>query len=122
MVNLKCFTALLTMSVLTTAAPAPAADAEEGKLAPRQTGRAVYACHHTYWGPLPTLLQVLQSSSQCPSDWNDVISSIRNQAAWSCTWYEHGNCEGRSYTNQEDANLADGDGFFNDPISSWRCY
>ncbi|KAK4658396.1 hypothetical protein QC762_0027530 [Podospora pseudocomata] len=55
MVNLKCFTALLTMSVLTTAAPSPAADAEEANV---------------------------------PSDWNDVISSIRNRAAWSCTGYD----------------------------------
>ncbi|KAK4672251.1 hypothetical protein QC763_0001950 [Podospora pseudopauciseta] len=123
MVNPKCFTALLTMSVLTTAAPAPAADAEEGKPAPRQTGRAVYTCHHTYWGaPCQPSASINNHLVNVPSDWNNVISSIRNQTAWSCTWYEHGNCEGRSYTNQEDAKLADGDGFFNDRISSWRCY
>ncbi|KAK4680743.1 hypothetical protein QC764_0001910 [Podospora pseudoanserina] len=55
MVKPNCFTALLTMTVLTTAAPAPAADAEEVNV---------------------------------PSDWNNVISSIRNQTAWSCTWYD----------------------------------
>ncbi|KAJ4324654.1 hypothetical protein N0V84_003778 [Fusarium piperis] len=31
------------------------------------------------------------------------------------------NCNGKSYSNQEDANLADGDGTFNDSISSYSC-
>ncbi|KAM5358809.1 hypothetical protein ACJZ2D_014950 [Fusarium nematophilum] len=30
-------------------------------------------------------------------------------------------CNGKSYSNQEDANLADGDGAFNDSISSYSC-
>lgn len=111
MVNLKCFTALLTLSVLTTAAPAPAADAEEGKLAPRQTGELFTPATTRTGAPLanpfglklanavrnPPLSHIWTTQSAAsinnhlvnvPSDWNDVISSIRNQAAWSCTWYE----------------------------------
>ncbi|KAK4172124.1 hypothetical protein QBC36DRAFT_197745 [Triangularia setosa] len=34
----------------------------------------------------------------------------------------HGNCEGQYYTNKEDVNFYDGDGFFDDRISSWICY
>jgi hypothetical protein len=33
----------------------------------------------------------------------------------------HHNCAGKSYDNQVDADLSDGNGFFHDRISSWRC-
>ncbi|VBB79490.1 Putative protein of unknown function [Podospora comata] len=58
-----------------------------------------------------------------PGSYNDRISSIRNldKNRFHCVWYEHSNCGGRSYGNQEDANLHDGNGFFSDRISSWRC-
>lgn len=35
--------------------------------------------------------------------------------------YRHNHCQGRTYSNQKDANLADGDGFFNDRITALRC-
>ncbi|KAK5656652.1 hypothetical protein OQA88_4632 [Cercophora sp. LCS_1] len=57
-------------------------------------------------------------------EWNDQASSVKAENTNSldcCTWYEHGNCGGRAYTNQNDAKLQDGNGFFNDRISSWKC-
>ncbi|KAF6824472.1 hypothetical protein CPLU01_10829 [Colletotrichum plurivorum] len=58
-----------------------------------------------------------------PSGWNDRISSIRNDSKsfYTCTWYLDAGCRGQSYANQEDANLADGNGRFNDSISSYSC-
>lgn len=33
----------------------------------------------------------------------------------------HADCQGQAYHNQEDAKLQDGNGFFNDRITSWSC-
>ncbi|KAK0665416.1 hypothetical protein QBC41DRAFT_232847 [Cercophora samala] len=95
MFNLKTATILLAMGVLSaTAAPSVDTSADNNIMA----------------------LNV-------PGSYNDRISSIRNldKNRFHCVWYEHSNCGGRSYSNQEDANLHDGDGFFSDRISSWRC-
>jgi len=40
---------------------------------------------------------------------------------WYLQWCRHPNCQGRSYANQNDAKLQDGDGYFDDRISSIRC-
>ncbi|KAK4205420.1 hypothetical protein QBC40DRAFT_162542 [Triangularia verruculosa] len=95
MFNLKAITLLLTMGIMSVTA-APASDvSSEGELV----------------------------ALDVPSSYNDYISSIKNldKGRFHCVWYEHGGCRGRSYSNQEDANLHDGNGFFSDRISSWRC-
>ncbi|KAK4172177.1 hypothetical protein QBC36DRAFT_315083 [Triangularia setosa] len=47
-----------------------------------------------------------------PSNWNDKLSSIKNN---------NKNVYQYIRIALENANLGDGDGFFNDRISSWRC-
>ncbi|EFQ35337.1 hypothetical protein CGRA01v4_13370 [Colletotrichum graminicola] len=58
-----------------------------------------------------------------PVDMVDRISSIRNNDRDdnTCTWYRELNCRGDSYRNQDDGNLADGNGHFNDSIRSLEC-
>ncbi|KAF4937446.1 hypothetical protein CGCF245_v005703 [Colletotrichum fructicola] len=53
----------------------------------------------------------------------DRISSIRNndRDRNTCTWYRERECRGDSYRNQDDSNLGDGNGRFNDAIRSYEC-
>ncbi|KAF6833042.1 hypothetical protein CPLU01_05838 [Colletotrichum plurivorum] len=53
----------------------------------------------------------------------DRISSIRNNDRNdnTCTWYRERACRGESYRNQDDKNLGDGNGRFNDAIRSYEC-
>lgn len=93
----------------------------------------------------PSILTLLGRTANVPDGWNDQISSIRNDSRsnYRCTWYllvlhprlrlplrvqellinrfRNINCSGKSYANQDDANLADGNGQFNDSISSYSC-
>ncbi|OHE92989.1 hypothetical protein CORC01_11712 [Colletotrichum orchidophilum] len=85
---------------------------------------SIYMCEHTYWnGQCRNELVDLNRCYNVPGGWNDRISSIRNDSKsfYKCVWYLDGNCQGGSYENQEDANLADGNGRFNDSISSYSC-
>ncbi|KAK4654159.1 hypothetical protein QC762_0062690 [Podospora pseudocomata] len=122
MFNLKNIITLLAVGVLSASA-APAADVPvaeaEPALVDRQISARVFACEHirsqgaciTFNAPI----------AQC--SWNDRISTIINQDRnlFRCVWFEHGGCSGRSYANQVDDHLGDGDGYFNDRISSIRC-
>ncbi|KAF4780637.1 hypothetical protein HER10_EVM0000233 [Colletotrichum scovillei] len=58
-----------------------------------------------------------------PESFIDRISSIRNndRNKDTCTWYRERQCRGESYRNQDDDNLADGNGHFNDAIRSYEC-
>ncbi|KAF9877037.1 hypothetical protein CkaCkLH20_05303 [Colletotrichum karsti] len=53
----------------------------------------------------------------------DRISSIRNndRGSTQCTWYRERECRGEGYRNQDDSNLGDGNGRFNDAIRSMEC-
>ncbi|KAK0732324.1 hypothetical protein B0H67DRAFT_640607 [Lasiosphaeris hirsuta] len=55
------------------------------------------------------------------TEWDDRISCIKNISNKDnkCTWDK--GCKGASYDNQEDADLGDGDGRFNEAISSFIC-
>ncbi|KEZ39135.1 hypothetical protein SAPIO_CDS10533 [Scedosporium apiospermum] len=127
MVSIKAiYTALVLPVLMVTAAPVDDLPiAKDGTdISPLAVKASITYCEHTNWnGQCETRLQPLTECYNLPSSWNDRISSIRNdsRSSYKCTWYEHGNCQGRSYDNQNDANLADGDGFFNDRISSWSC-
>ncbi|KAI8648233.1 hypothetical protein NCS57_01491400 [Fusarium keratoplasticum] len=108
MVSFKAFCSALAFQALAVSA-APAE--EVPKFTPPNKLQAQASIF--YWSNIHNL----------PKAWNDRISSIKNQAksAYKCTWYIGYNCNGKSYSNQEDANLADGDGAFNDSISSYSC-
>ncbi|KAK0620354.1 hypothetical protein B0T14DRAFT_521208 [Immersiella caudata] len=55
--------------------------------------------------------------------WNDRISSIENmsRAAFNCQWFLDGKCEGDWYGNQNDGDLGDGNGKFDESISAYKC-
>ncbi|PGH27991.1 hypothetical protein AJ80_00246 [Polytolypa hystricis UAMH7299] len=128
MVSLKAFVALVAVnavSVMASPAPVPVPAAEAAPAPAAVLAQAsIYFCEHTYWnGACRNQLVTLDSCANVPSGWNDRISSIRNDSKtyYKCLWYLDANCKGGSYDNQEDANLADGNGRFNDSISSYSC-
>ncbi|KAM7220199.1 hypothetical protein V8F06_004341 [Rhypophila decipiens] len=115
-------TGLLVLAASAVAAPAPDAAAD---IKARQDTTRVRMCEHPYWGG--ECIEPTGTWAQCqnvPAGWDNRASSVKGLTAnfyFGCKWFEHFNCEGRMYTNNEDANLSDGDGFFDDRISSWRC-
>ncbi|KAK4671696.1 hypothetical protein QC764_0097880 [Podospora pseudoanserina] len=128
MLNLKSIITLLALGVFSaSAAPAPGAspmaEAEQPALVDRQISVRVFACEHIRsQGACTTFNAPLGQCYNVPAAWNDRISTIINQdRQFRCVWFEHGSCSGRSYANQVDDNLGDGDGYFNDRISSIRC-
>ncbi|KAK4653812.1 hypothetical protein QC762_510180 [Podospora pseudocomata] len=125
MVSFKSLATLLAFGVLSATA-APAGDALNGShLEARQSPRQVFACKDWYWqGQCITWDMTYAECKNRPAEWNDVISSIKSvhKTGVYCEWWEHANCSGERYDNQEDANLHDGSGFFADRISSIRCY
>ncbi|KAK0625929.1 hypothetical protein B0T14DRAFT_390766, partial [Immersiella caudata] len=58
-----------------------------------------------------------------PSEFNDRFTSIRNldKDKGKCTWFEHIGCTGRKYQTDDDQKLQDGNGVFNNFISSVIC-
>ncbi|EEU34500.1 uncharacterized protein NECHADRAFT_106577 [Fusarium vanettenii 77-13-4] len=107
MVSLKALCSVLAFKALAvSAAPAAELPKAPSSTAPTSAGTASAEASAFPW-----------------TSANDRISSIKNQAkgSYKCTWYIGYNCNGKSYSNQEDANLADGDGAFNDSISSYSC-
>ncbi|KAM7202765.1 hypothetical protein V8F20_004279 [Naviculisporaceae sp. PSN 640] len=88
-------------------------------------GTTVVACEHPEWQGYCWYPWIGNSNCYNVPDWFDnQISSIRNanSGAYYCEWFEHYDCTGRHYDNQNDAKLQDGNGFFDDRISSLRCY
>ncbi|KAK4207188.1 hypothetical protein QBC37DRAFT_380357 [Rhypophila decipiens] len=84
----------------------------------------VLVCEHPNWeGRCAYLRARAGDCTNVPGDWNDIISSIRNDDAniFQCTWFEDIDCGGSSDDKQENDNLNNGDGYFNDRISSWNC-
>ncbi|KAM7187078.1 hypothetical protein V8F20_011146 [Naviculisporaceae sp. PSN 640] len=83
----------------------------------------ILGCEHIRWGaPCVYISSPAGACKDLPPEWNDKFSSVqRNSPSGTCTWYEHPNCGGQGYGNQNDANLADGNGWWNDRISSFRC-
>ncbi|KAM7196719.1 hypothetical protein V8F20_006912 [Naviculisporaceae sp. PSN 640] len=54
---------------------------------------------------------------------NDQVSSLEVQTAgWTCTYYEHTECTGASFTSDYDATLHDGSGWWADRMSSLKCW
>ncbi|KAK1498418.1 hypothetical protein CCUS01_12774 [Colletotrichum cuscutae] len=116
--SLACLGALAVLIIATpidkTSTPAISARAEA----------TVFMCDDTrFRGRCRT--DVLQTGScyNVPESFVDRISSIRNndRDKDTCTWYRERQCRGESYRNQDDDNLADGNGRFNDAIRSYEC-
>ncbi|KAF2681002.1 hypothetical protein K458DRAFT_420920 [Lentithecium fluviatile CBS 122367] len=124
MVSFKSVAAVLAFNVLSaTAAPASSPVEMRGEVNVLAQA-SIYMCKDIRWnGDCRNVLVNLDTCTNVPSGWNDVISSIRNDSRsnYKCTWYLNANCGGSSYDNQDDANLADGNGKFNDSISSYSC-
>ncbi|KAK0664613.1 hypothetical protein QBC41DRAFT_359084 [Cercophora samala] len=110
MFNLKSLTVFAALAVLSVTA---------------QDRNAIYACKNPWWdGPCRTFYGGRNECVNFSGSWNDAISSIRNSGGgngWHCQWWEHANCKGLVYQNQDDANLHDGNGRFADRLSSFRC-
>ncbi|KAK4176253.1 hypothetical protein QBC36DRAFT_352799 [Triangularia setosa] len=83
-------------------------------------------CEHNWW------------NGDCIEDWfwdgecrntleypkyENAISSCANmnQEHSICHWFDGYDCQGSQYSTEADANLADGNGWWNDRISSYRC-
>ncbi|KAK4197238.1 hypothetical protein QBC40DRAFT_257247 [Triangularia verruculosa] len=84
----------------------------------------IYACQNEQWGePCQTFVSKVGECTNFDTEWNDKVSSIKNlnTEGTFCAWYKHVNYQGQWYNNQEDAKLQDGNGFFNDRITSWYC-
>ncbi|KAK3689896.1 hypothetical protein B0T22DRAFT_481079 [Podospora appendiculata] len=123
MVSMKALAAVLALNAMTASA-APTAEAVQVADRAIAAQASIYFCEHTRWnGACRNVLVNLDRCTSVPDGWNDRISSIRNDSKsyYKCIWYIDGNCQGKSYDNQEDANLADGNGNFNDAISSYSC-
>ncbi|KXX81183.1 hypothetical protein MMYC01_201587 [Madurella mycetomatis] len=124
MIALKSLAAILALGVISATA-APADNVVETKLVKaRQNTVQVHVCEHIDWrGACRIFTSNAGACFNLPSEWNDRISSIQNlqSSNFHCVWWQHGGCTGEQYDNQEDADLADGNGAWNDRISSWRC-
>ncbi|KAK4205424.1 hypothetical protein QBC40DRAFT_162483 [Triangularia verruculosa] len=99
----------------------------------------VFACTEArFTGDCRTIDSPAGQCFNIDAAWNDVISSIQNleRDRFSCKWFEHRDCEGKEYKNQDDADLTDEidplacpirslikyvNGFFDDRITSWLC-
>ncbi|KAK0744654.1 hypothetical protein B0T21DRAFT_447807 [Apiosordaria backusii] len=107
MIAMKSIIACLAIGALSvTAAPSTSPKVE------RDANTAtVFACTEArFTGDCRT---IDTPAGQCYRDvnideaWNDVISSIQNveRDRFSCKWFEHRDCEGKEYKNQDDADL-----------------
>ncbi|KAK0616096.1 hypothetical protein B0T17DRAFT_367999 [Bombardia bombarda] len=127
MFSVKTIVAILAFgaaSVAAAPAPAPEPVASPAAVGLLAVQSAVRMCKDSEWrGDCKTVLVDLGVCTNISGDYNDKISSIENQSSGNtkCTWYIDGNCNGSSYSNQKDAKLQDGNGKFNDSISSFSC-
>ncbi|KAM5347836.1 hypothetical protein ACJ41O_007660 [Fusarium nematophilum] len=124
MVSLKALCSVLALQAL--AVSGAPADNPKGLTPPNKLAveGSIYYCSNIKWnGECRTVSVPLDRCHNVPKGWNDRISSIRNnvKGSYKCIWYRDYNCNGNTYDNQEDANLADGNGKFNDAISSYSC-
>ncbi|KAK2045732.1 hypothetical protein LZ31DRAFT_565026 [Colletotrichum somersetense] len=122
MVSSTILLSLVTVSMAAVVAVIKA-DAS-GSLLITRAEASVFMCEDKeYKGQCRTLTVETAYCRNVPVDMIDRISSIRNNDRDdnTCTWYRELNCRGDSYKNQNDGNLADGNGHFNDSIRSLEC-
>ncbi|KAK4676533.1 hypothetical protein QC764_401335 [Podospora pseudoanserina] len=124
MFQLKTLITLLALGGFSAmAAPTENVPVSEHSGISRREDASVYACEHiNYLLGLNTKLTA-HHEINFTSNWDNKISDIKNnnKNALKCRWYVNRNCQGSSYHTQEDQKLNDGNGNFNDSISSWKC-
>ncbi|KAK4198859.1 hypothetical protein QBC40DRAFT_255567 [Triangularia verruculosa] len=83
-------------------------------------------CEHTWW--TGDCIEDFMWNGECrntlefPKYENSISSCANENMEHSmCHWFDGLDCQGAQYSNQKDANLADGNGWWNDRISSYRC-
>ncbi|KAH7324579.1 hypothetical protein B0I35DRAFT_458291 [Stachybotrys elegans] len=123
MVSFKVFlTTLALQGLIASATPTKAVSATGGAGTLAEEGQIRYCDEKNWNGECRTVAVPLNRCHNLPSRWNNRIGSIRNQInSHKCWWYLQNNCEGKNYDNQKDANLSDGDGLFDNSISSYIC-
>jgi hypothetical protein len=118
MFTFRTVATLLAIGVLSATA-LPAAEFES-----RQSGiQITYCTDIELRGNCYTPTVHLNHCHDVPGDFNDRISSFKNldKGQGQCTWYEYGGCTGQKYKKDEDMKLHDGNGKFNDFITSVIC-
>ncbi|CCF39477.1 hypothetical protein CH063_10302 [Colletotrichum higginsianum] len=117
----------LILSVLAVYAVAGAAapvDGASGSVLAARAETSIDMCDNSRFnGDCKKLTVTTGSCYNVPDSMAGRISAIRNnnKDKTSCTWYRASNCRGETYTNQDDGNLGDGNGHFNDSIRSLEC-
>ncbi|KAF3805396.1 hypothetical protein GCG54_00008627 [Colletotrichum gloeosporioides] len=114
---------ILVACAATAAVAAPVNDGSAPVLVPRAEVSVFMCTDRGFRGDC--MNDVIQTGScyNVRSEFIDRISSIRNndRDRNTCTWYRERECRGDSYRNQDDSNLGDGNGRFNDAIRSYEC-
>ncbi|EGX87731.1 hypothetical protein CCM_09353 [Cordyceps militaris CM01] len=79
-------------------------------------------CKHWNQGQPCITLDCCSSCDNMPSDWNDQVSSYQvTRGCGPCTFYEHNDCGGASFTSHDNEPQNVPEGWWNDRISSYRC-
>ncbi|KAM7216527.1 hypothetical protein V8F06_008055 [Rhypophila decipiens] len=144
MLTLKSLVTLAAMVVISaTAAPAPAPEPEAApspasgdfviavavpedsfSIAAHPGEGCVKLCQDHYFQG--TCYTICTNDGQCATlsgglnDWTSSIDVV-NWPAWECTFYQHAQCQGASFTTHYDESLHDSGGWWADRISSIRC-
>ncbi|KAF1845104.1 uncharacterized protein K460DRAFT_429901 [Cucurbitaria berberidis CBS 394.84] len=125
MVSFKAITSFLALTILS--ATANPIDYDGSLIEERDNNRTVtifYCVKKRFKGTCQKQKALLGQCTNIDS-LNDRISSIRivgyPHQEQKCIWYLDYNCGKLGYDNPSDSNLADGDGKFNDDISSFMC-
>ncbi|KAK4656727.1 hypothetical protein QC762_206810 [Podospora pseudocomata] len=84
----------------------------------------IYYCEHIWsQGDCAHSYSWTGECHNIPAKFDNAISSIANENVdqSDCHWFDGADCTGAQYSNENDQNLADGNGWWNDRISSYRC-
>ncbi|TQN66163.1 hypothetical protein CSHISOI_09264 [Colletotrichum shisoi] len=117
----------LLLSVLAVYAVAGAAapvDGASGSVLVARAETSIDMCENSHFkGDCRKLTVTTGSCYNVPESMAGRISAIRNnnRDKTTCTWYRERDCHGETYKNQDDGNLGDGNGHFNDSIRSLDC-
>ncbi|KAK0739350.1 hypothetical protein B0T21DRAFT_400497 [Apiosordaria backusii] len=83
-------------------------------------------CQHIWWDG--DCIEDFFWNGECrntlefPKYENEISSAANmNYDHSTCHWFDGTDCQGAQYSTESDANLADGNGWWNDRISSYRC-
>ncbi|KAF5512025.1 hypothetical protein CGCA056_v011571 [Colletotrichum aenigma] len=114
---------ILVVCAAAAAVAAPVNDDSAPVLVPRAEVSVFMCTDRGFRGDCMNDLIQTGSCYNVRSEFIDRISSIRNndRDRNTCTWYRERECRGDSYRNQDDSNLGDGNGRFNDAIRSYEC-